>query len=283
MEGFLAGLHGSPFHGPSVEFKEYRDYRPGDDPRHLDWRLYARSDRLCIRRFEQETNLRGYLLLDTSASMAYRGARARQSKLECAQAVALAFGWALLRQNDAVGLLAQGPPEPGPRLDGRPPRREPRLLKPSQKPHQAGQLLRALGDLEAVGGSLLPDLLARAFAAAARRSLLIVVSDFLEPTRALENAFERARFEGHECLCLQVLDADELDFPFTGAHVFEDPETGERRRFVGEEARAQYQARLERFLREWRDLWIRLQVRSVLIRTDEDPASALARGLSTRR
>jgi uncharacterized protein (DUF58 family) len=283
MEGFLAGLHGSPFHGPSVEFKEYRDYRPGDDPRHLDWRLYARSDRLCIRRFEQETNLRGYLLVDTSASMAYRGARARQSKLECAKTVALAFGWALLRQNDAVGVLAQGPPEPGPRLDGRPARREPRLLKPSQKPHQVGQLLRTLADLEAVGGSLLPDLLARAFAAAARRSLLIVVSDFLEPAHALEQALERARFEGHECLCLQVLDADELDFPFTGAHVFEDPETGERRRFVGEEARTRYRERLELFLRQYRDLWNRLQVRHVLIRTDEEPGAALARGLRGRR
>jgi uncharacterized protein (DUF58 family) len=283
MEGFLAGLHGSPFHGPSVEFKEYRDYRPGDDPRHLDWRLFARSDRLCIRRFEQETNLRGYLLLDTSASMAYRGARARQSKLECAKTVALAFGWALLRQNDAVGVLAQGPPEPGPRLDGRAPRCLPRLLKPSQKPHQVGQLLRVLADLAAEGGSLLPDLLARAFAAAARRSLLVVVSDFLEPTAALQAAFERARFEGHECLCLQVLDPDELDFPFSGAHVFEDPESGERRRFVGEEARERYRARLERFLREYRDLWNRLQVRNVLIRTDEEPGAALARGLSRRR
>lgn len=282
MEGFLAGLHGSPFHGPSVEFKEYRDYRPGDDPRHLDWRLFARSDRLCIRRFEQETNLRAYLLLDTSASMAYGGARARQTKLECAKTVATALGWALLRQNDAVGVLAQGPPDPSPRLDGRAPPREPRLLKPSQKPHQVGQLLRTLADLEASGGSLLPDLLGRAFAAAARRSLLVVVSDFLEPTDALERAFERARFEGHECLCLQVMDADELDFPFTGAHVFEDPETGERRRFVGEDARGRYRDRLERFLAAWRDLWNRLQVRHVLIRTDEEPGRALARGLSAR-
>src|SRR6266480_7888744 len=85
MEGFLSGLHDSPFHGFSVEFSDYRDYQPGDDLRHLDWRLYARSDRLCIKRFEQETNVRFYLVLDGSQSMAYRGQRAWASKLECAQ------------------------------------------------------------------------------------------------------------------------------------------------------------------------------------------------------
>ena len=144
-----------------------------------------------------------------------------------------------------------------------------------------GQLLRALADLEAVGGSLLPDLLARAFAVGrpaqpADRGLGLPRAH----ARRSRSAFERARFEGHECLCLQVLDADELDFPFTGAHVFEDPETGERRRFVGEEARLRYRERLEHFLREYRDLWVRLQVRNVLIRTDEEPGAALARGLS---
>src|SRR5256885_6216655 len=85
MEGFLTGLHDSPFHGFSVEFSDYRNYQPGDDLRHLDWRLYARSDRLCIKRYMQETNVRFYIVCDSSASMKYRGSAAWASKLECAK------------------------------------------------------------------------------------------------------------------------------------------------------------------------------------------------------
>src|SRR3989442_15603050 len=100
MEGFLSGLHDSPFHGFSVEFRDYRDYQPGDDLRHLDWRLYARSDRLCVKRYQQETNARCYVLCDTSASMGYRGRAAWGSKMECARTLGLALCGLLLKQND---------------------------------------------------------------------------------------------------------------------------------------------------------------------------------------
>src|SRR5258706_6467674 len=106
MEGFLNGLHESPFHGFSVEFSDYRNYQPGDDLRHLDWRLFARSDRLCIKRYMLETNARFYIICDTSASMEYRGAAAWGSKLDCARILAAALAWFLLKQNDAVGLVA---------------------------------------------------------------------------------------------------------------------------------------------------------------------------------
>src|SRR3954462_1509378 len=106
MEGFLSGLHESPFHGFSVEFSDYRNYQPGDDLRHLDWRLYARSDRLCLKRYMQETNVRFYLVCDTNASMQYRGANAWGSKLECAKVLGAALTWFLLRQNDAAGMVS---------------------------------------------------------------------------------------------------------------------------------------------------------------------------------
>src|SRR5437870_5810251 len=101
MEGFLSGLHQSPFHGFSVEFSEYRDYQPGDDLRHLDWQLYARSDRLCVKRYMQETNARFYVICDSSGSMSYRGTSGWCSKLDWARTLAAAFTWFLLRQNDA--------------------------------------------------------------------------------------------------------------------------------------------------------------------------------------
>src|SRR5215470_10103908 len=109
MEGFLSGLHDSPFHGFSVEFSDYRNYQPGDDLRHLDWRLYARNDRLCIKRYMQETNVRFYIVFDTSASMKYRGSNAWASKLECAKILSGALTWFLLRQNDASGMVTLSP------------------------------------------------------------------------------------------------------------------------------------------------------------------------------
>src|SRR5690349_24898409 len=108
MEGFLSGLHDSPFHGFSVEFSDYRNYQPGDDLKHLDWRLFARSDRLCIKRYVEETNARVYVVCDTSGSMEYRGEEAWGRRLDCARTVAAAFTWGLLRHNDGVGLIALG-------------------------------------------------------------------------------------------------------------------------------------------------------------------------------
>src|SRR6476660_2499773 len=133
MEGFLSGLHDSPFHGFSVEFSDYRNYQPGDDLRHLDWRLYARNDRLCIKRYMQETNVRFYVVCDTSTSMNYRGKKAWGSKLECARVLAAALTWFLLKQNDAAGMVS---------LDSATGR--PEFIRPSQRSSQFGLLLRQL-------------------------------------------------------------------------------------------------------------------------------------------
>src|SRR5947207_7678578 len=160
MEGFLSGLHDSPFHGFSVEFSDYRNYQPGDDLRRLDWRLYARSDRLCIRRYMQETNARFYVICDTSASMGYRGSAAWGSKLDCAKILAAALTWFLLKQNDAAGMLTLP-------ADGQ----APQFIRPSQKPSQFGLLLRQLDSLAAGGGTCLANLLGHAVRLVHRRSV----------------------------------------------------------------------------------------------------------------
>jgi uncharacterized protein (DUF58 family) len=270
MEGFLGGIHGSPFHGPSVEFRDYRDYQPGDDLRHLDWRLYARSDRLCVKRYQQETNARCYVVCDTSASMGYRGAAAWASKIECARTIALALGGLLLRQNDAVGLLAARAPEEG----------GPRLVRPARHPMQLAALRRELGALDAAGGAVLADLLAVAARVVHRRSLLLVLSDLLDPAPEVALGFERLRFDGHECVVVQVLDRDEIEFPFEGSRLFEDPESGLRRRVDAGRAREAYRARFDAFMEEHRQVFRRLEVAHQVIRTDEDPGRALARMLA---
>lgn len=266
MEGFLSGLHESPFHGYSSEFSEYRDYQPGDDLRHLDWQLFARSDRLCVKQYTQETNARVYVVMDTSASMGYRGADAWGSKLAAARTVAAALTWFLLRQNDAVGLIALGPG--GPEL-------APTFARPSQKPSQMALLLRLLEAIEPAGGERLGPLLGHATRLIRRRSLVLFFSDLLEPSEAIERAFKELRFLGHDCMAFQVLDRDEVEFPFGPAAEFEDLETGARRFVNPGAARARYLERFGAFMAAHKELFRTLEIPHCVVRTDHDPYRAL--------
>lgn len=273
MEGFLNGLHESPFHGFSVEFSDYWRYQSGDDLRHLDWRLYARSDRLCIRRYMQETNLRFYVLCDTSASMTYRGDHAWGSKLDCAKVLAAALSWFLLRQNDAAGMISlQGAAE------------VPAFIRPSQKPSQFGLVLRQLDSLIAAGGACLSNLLSHAARLVHRRSVILFFSDLLEPSEEVSLGFKQLRFLGHDVIVFQILDRDEIEFPFGETGVFEDLEDGQRR-LVGPSPamRNKYLERFGAFMKRYDELFQRLEVPHCLVRTDQNPWSALALFLAQRR
>jgi uncharacterized protein (DUF58 family) len=272
MEGFLAGLHESPFHGFSVEFSDYRDYQPGDDLRHLDWRLFARTDRLYTKRYLQETNFRFYVVCDTSASMAYRGSQAWGSKLEVARLLAAALTWFLLRQNDAAGMVTL--------------EREteaPEFIRPSQRQTQLGLVLRRLEALRPAGGARLARLLEHTVRLINRRSVVLFFSDLLEPSESLAQYFKQLRFHGHECLVFQVLDRDELEFPFTDARIFEDLETGQRRIVTPAAARDRYLAGFNRFMTAHQELFRSLEMPHCVVRTDADPWRALALFLAQRK
>ncbi len=272
MEGFLTGLHDSPFHGFSVEFSDYRNYQPGDDLRHLDWRLFARNDRLCIKRYMQETNVRFYVVCDSSASMKYRGAKAWGSKLECSKVLAAALTWFLLRQNDAAGMVTlggqQGVPE---------------FIRPSQRPNQFGLMLRQLELLNPTGGACLSQLLQQTIRLVHRRSVILFFSDLLEPSEEVSLAFKQLRFLGHEVMVFQVLDADETDFPFQEPRFFEDLETGVRRMVAPAAAREKYLVRFNAFMDGYRELFLGLELSHCVVRTDESPWRALAQFLSLRK
>lgn len=272
MEGFLSGQHQSPFHGFSVEFSDYRNYQPGDDLRWLDWRLYARNDDLCVKRFMQETNVRFYVICDTSASMEYRGSAAWESKLEFAKVTAAALTWMLLRQNDAAGLITLGG-EAG----------APEFMRPSQRPNQFGLMLRHLERLRARGGACLSTLLQHAARLAQRRSIILLFSDLLEPSEEVALGFKQLRFLGHEVLVFQVLDRDEIEFPFSDSGLFEDLETGRRRVVAPAAARRQYLARFEQFMESYRELFRGLEMPLCVARTDESPWGALAMFLAERK
>jgi uncharacterized protein (DUF58 family) len=273
MEGYLNGQHKSPFHGFSVEFSDYRRYQPGDDLRHLDWRLYARSDRLCVKRYMQETNVRFYIVCDTSASMDYRGAEAWGSKLECAKVIGGALTWLLLKQNDAAGMVTVSGPES-----------KPEFVRPSQKPSQLGLMLRQLDGLCPTGKTCLSALLANAARLVQRRSVILFLSDLLEPSAEVATGFRHLRFLGHEVIVLQILDRDEIEFPFTDGRIFEDLETGDRRQVSSiTSARERYLEQFGNFMESYRKLFQELEIPISMVRTDQDPASALSRFLNDRR
>jgi uncharacterized protein (DUF58 family) len=272
MEGFLHGLHDSPFHGFSVEFSDYRNYQPGDDLRHLDWRLYARSDRLCIKRYMQETNGRFYVICDTSASMRYRGAAAWGSKLECAKVLAAALTWFLLKQNDAAGMVT---------LSGT--TEVPEFIRPSQRPNKFGLMLRQLESLQPAGGACLARLLQHTVRLVHRRSVILFFSDLLEPAEEVALGFKQLHFNGHEVMVFQVLDPDEMEFPFTEPRLFEDLETGVRRMVTPGAAKQTYLARFNAFMKEHQDMFQGLEMSHCVVRTDENPWRALAHFLAQRK
>jgi len=272
VEGFLHGIHPSPYHGFSVEFSEYRDYQPGDDLRHLDWRVYARTDRLVVKKFEAETNTSIYLLCDTSGSMAYRGRSAWSSKHGSMQMLAAALAWLMLHQNDAVGLL-------GLEADGE----ASIYLPPSQKPNQFSLLLQNLERLETAGGERLAKLLQRAGQIIRRRSILVLLSDLLEPAADLADEWKELRFRGHECVVFHILDRDELEFPFDDPSIFEDFESGARHRVAPQAARARYLERFQSFMQEHTELLESLEIPRVLVRTDSNPWEVLAQYLIERQ
>lgn len=272
MEGFLSGLHDSPFHGFSVEFSDYRDYQAGDDLRHVDWRLYARSDRLCIKRYMQETNARCYVICDTSASMQYRGRSAWGSKLECARVLAAALTWFLLKQNDATGMVA---------LNGA--TEVPEFIRPSQRPSQLGLMLRHLEGLEPTRKTCLAQLLDQAARLIHRRSMVLLFSDLLEDAEEVGVGLKHLRFLGHEVIVFQVLDSDEIDFPFREPRIFEDLETGVRRVVSPDAVREQYIARFQAFMSSYSSLFQSLEIPHCIVRTDANPWQALALFLAERK
>jgi uncharacterized protein (DUF58 family) len=272
MEGFLSGLHGSPFHGLSVEFSDYRNYQPGDEPKHVDWRLFARSDRLCIKRYMQETNVRFYVICDTSASMDYRGKNAWGSKLDCARVLAAGLTWFLLKQNDAAGMVTLKGGDAAPQF-----------IRPSQRSSQFGLMLRQLEALRPAGSACLGKLLEHTIRLVHRRSVILFFSDLLEPSEEVAQGFKQLRFQGHECIIFQVLDHDEVEFPFVEPRVFEDLESGARRAITPAAAREKYLERFNQFMEGHRRLFRSLEIPHCVARTDQDPWQALTMFLAERK
>ena len=210
VEGFISGLHRSPFKGFSVEFAEYRQYMPGDDLATIDWKVYARSDRHYVKKFEEETNLDCHVMLDVSGSMAY-GSRGI-TKHEYASCLAAALGYLMNRQRDAVGLAA---------FD----ERIVAMLPASSRPGHLRALLVTLARLSLGKETNVAKPLHQLAESLTKRGMVVLISDLLDDPERVIRGLKHFQFRGTDVVVFQILDPDEIQFPFERATRFEDLET----------------------------------------------------------
>jgi uncharacterized protein (DUF58 family) len=256
VEGFIAGMHRSPFHGFSVEFAEHRPYMPGDPLKNLDWKVWARSDRLLVKQYTEETNLRCHLLLDLSGSMAFHSPRAAMSKLEYAQSLAASLAYLMLQQQDAVGamLFADQP------LSYLPAR--------AVRSH-LDEVLKALGGARPHGKTKLGPALHELAERIKRRGLVILLSDLMDAPAEVLLGLQHFRHRRHEVVVFHVLDPDEIEFPYADTATFVDMENAERITTEPWEIAKRYRERLAawsaqyaRACRENRIDYVRLDTRT---------------------
>jgi len=237
VEGFLAGLHRSPYRGFSVEFAEHRAYVPGDDPRHIDWKVWARRERYSIKQYHEETNFVATVLLDASGSMGFSSGG--PTKLDHAAQLAAALAYLVLRQNDAAAL-------------GIFDRRRAAYLPPGTRMGFLARLAEALGRREPRDGTDVGRALEEFARTIPRKGIVVAISDFLDRPDAILRGLRSLRARGHEVIAFQVLDPAERDFPMQGHVLFEGMEADLRVRAEPQRIRDAYLRALEDHLRALR-------------------------------
>jgi uncharacterized protein (DUF58 family) len=240
VQGFLSGLHASPYHGFSVEFSEHHRYNPGDDTRDIDWQVFARTDRLYVRRYQAETNITGYVLMDLSRSMAYTYQQ-ELTKFDYSVCLAAAISYLMIHQQDPVGLVT---------FD----EHLRQSLPARSRRSQLGNILAVLQKCQPEGGSGIASCLRQASSMIRHRSLMMVMSDLLADPHDIIESLRILRHSGHDVIVFHVLDEAEVNFPFSGSVDLLEPESGERQIVDAQGIRRSYLEALQelrdRFQRE---------------------------------
>ena len=253
VEGFVSGLHRSPYHGFSVEFAEHRKYTPGDNVRDLDWRAWAKSDRFYIKRYEEETNLSAHLLLDVSASMTFRSQGL--SKLEYACFLAASLAYLMVRQQDSVGLVV---------FAGGIQKR----LPPHSTTLHLNEVLRTLEGVEPAPETDLAATFHQLAEMIRRRGLIVILSDLLDEEREVLRALRHFRHRRHEVIIFHILDRAELSFPYERLSNFVDLETGARLQVDPRFVRGEYRKQIDEFISTYRQGATESNIEYVLAATD---------------
>jgi len=270
VEGAFAGVHHNRHAGSSIEFAEHKEYAPGDDIRHLDWKALGRVDRYYIKRFEDESEMRTYLLLDASASMGYR--RRGVSKLEYASMLCAALAYLLGQQGDPAGLML---------FD----ERTRHFLPPRTRPGAVRDVLAVLEGAFAAGRTEPARALAEIGEIAERRSLMLLFTDLLDAPADLGNRLRQLRGRGHDVVLFHVLDPDELELPLDELTHFEGVEPEDERRLLADprELRLAFRRESEAFRDRWRETCVEARVEYALATTDTPPSEVLRRFLFARQ
>ncbi len=270
VEGYVSGVHRSPFHGFSIEFAEHREYSPGDDLRYLDWKVFGRTDKYYLKEFEEETNLFCYLVLDISQSMAYRSPQAPLSKLEYAQRAAAALAYLVLRQQDSAGLVT---------FD-----HEVRaFVRPSSTPAHIKQLIEVMEQTRAERktrcGAIFHELAERF----KKRGIVVVLSDLFDEVDSMMTGLKHFRHRRHEVVVMHLLDPAELEFPFQRPTLFKGLEALPDVLVEPGSVRRAYQEQLGEFLRRVKQGCRMHRIDYVLMRTDQPLDVVLSGYLASRR
>ena len=213
VEGYIIGQHKSPFHGFSIEFAEHRSYEPGDEVRHIDWKLFAKTDRLYIKRFEEETNLRTHIILDISKSMMYKSSSI--SKLNFANSLVAALTYLMIKQQDAVGLIKFSDVINA-------------FVSPNSKPSHLNIILENLDDYKFGEDTQIESILHKMAERISKRGLIILISDLLDNPNTIINGLKHFRHNKQEIILFHLLDRNELEFDYNSPTKFIDMETSEK-------------------------------------------------------
>jgi uncharacterized protein (DUF58 family) len=237
VEGFMSGLHTSPYKGFSQEFADYRPYMPGDELKRIDWKVYGRHDRFYIKEYQEETNLRTYLILDKSGSMAYGK---KISKLEYAKYLGASLAFLLLKQKDSVGIAT---------FDWE----IQKLIPPSVKKSNFIEILKVIDQTKPGKETSLTNMLYQLAQKTKRRGLIIIISDLLDEPEAVIKALRSFRYRKHEILVFHIIDPDEYEFPFSRAAVFKDLENGQEMTIQPNILRESYQRNFKDLIKYFRN------------------------------
>lgn len=269
VEGFLTGVHKSPYKGFSVEFAEHRQYYPGDEIRHIDWRVFGKTDRYYIKEFEEETNLKAYLLVDASGSMGYRGQHL--SKFQYAQYIAASLAYLMLHQLDAVGMVLHDT-------------RVQHFLRPRASTKHLLQIIDALEKAKPGGETSMAPIWHEMAGQIKRRGMIIILSDCFDRLELLLRALRHFRFRRHEVILFHILAPEEMEFPFKKWTQFRNLEVRDDKRLVDpQRLRKEYLKNFNDFCSQLREKVGRMQIDYHLLRTDEPIDRALGIYLTKRQ
>jgi uncharacterized protein (DUF58 family) len=272
VEGFLTGVHRSPFKGFSIEFAEHRQYSPGDEIRRIDWRAFGKTDRYYIKEYEEETNLKAYLLVDASGSMAYKGKGKHPSKFQYAQYVAASLSFLMLHQLDAVGLITHDTKVRS-------------LIPPKASPKHLLSILRTLETTQPGGEtSMAPMWHELASHYLKRRGMIIILSDFFDDLEALTKGLRHLKHRKHEVMLFHVLAKEEIEFPFSKLTQFRNLERRDDLQIVdARRLREEYLRNFQQFCSQLRERAGNMHIDYHLLRTDQPVERALGHYLSRRQ